>query len=130
MAQYRGNAILAKEHEESPEHEKKLLGTGPYTFVSYEPPLSTKYKRNPEYHRQPYPYFDEVERLGTSDDEKKIADFTSKQVHVTYWFAPERDRVKKARPDARSVSTRAPAPTPSTSAPTRRRSTTSACARR
>ena len=93
--------ILCKEHEESAEHEKKLLGTGPYTFVSYEPPLSTKYKRNPEYHRQPFPYFDEIERLGTSDEEKKIADFTSKQTHVTYWFAPEsRDRIKKQRPDA------------------------------
>ena len=93
--------ILCKEHEESAEHEKKLLGSGPYTFVSYEPPLSTKYKRNPEYHRQPFPYFDEIERFGTSDEEKKIADFTSKQTHVTYWFAPEsRERVRKARPDA------------------------------
>jgi ABC-type transport system substrate-binding protein len=95
------NGILCKEHEESAEHDKKLLGSGPFLFVSYEPPLSTKYKRNPEYHRQPYPYFDEIERLGTSDEEKKIADFSSSQTHVTYWFAPEsRDRVKKARPDA------------------------------
>ena len=93
--------VLCREHEESAEHERKLLGSGPYTFVSYEPPLSTKYKRNPEYHRQPFPYFDEIERLGTSDEEKKIADFSSRQTHVTYWFAPEsRDRVRKARPDA------------------------------
>jgi ABC-type transport system substrate-binding protein len=100
MAQRYFCEILCKEHEESPEHEKKLLGTGPYTFVSYEPPLSTKYKRNPEYHRQPFPYFDEIERLGTSDEEKKIADFTSKQTHVTYWFAPEsRERIKKQRQD-------------------------------
>jgi peptide/nickel transport system substrate-binding protein len=93
--------IWAKEWEESPEHEKKLMGTGPYLFVSYEPPVISKYKRNPEYHRQPYPYFEEIDFLGTSDPEKKIADFTSKQVHMTYWFPPEeRDRVKKARPDA------------------------------
>ena len=93
--------IWAKEWEESPEHEKKLMGTGPFLFVAYEPPVISKYKRNPEYHRQPYPYFDEIDFLGTSDPEKKIADFSSKQVHMTYWFPPEeRDRVKKARPDA------------------------------
>jgi ABC-type transport system substrate-binding protein len=93
--------ILNKEHQESPDAEKKLVGTGPFLFVEYQPPTLTRYKRNPEYHRQPYPYFDEVERLGTSDPEKKIADFSSKQVHMTYWFPPEeRDRVKKARPDA------------------------------
>ena len=122
--------ILCKEHEESPEHEKKLMGTGPYLFVAYEPPVISKYKRNPEYHRQPYPYFDEVEFLGTSDPEKKIADFSSKQVHMTYWFAPEsRDRIKKQRRTPRCGTTPPPAPARCTCAPTRRRSTTSACAR-
>ncbi len=101
LAQRSTYVILCKEHEESADHEKKLLGSGPYTFVSYDPPVSSAYKRNPDYHRQPFPFFDEIQRLGTSDEEKKIADFTSKQTHVTYWFAPEsRDRVKKARPDA------------------------------
>jgi len=101
LAQRSTYVILAKEHEESAEADKKLLGTGPYTFVSYDPPVSTKYKRNPEYHRQPYPFFDEVDRLGTSDEEKKIADFTSKQTHVTYWFATEsRQRIEKQRADA------------------------------
>jgi peptide/nickel transport system substrate-binding protein len=93
--------ILAREHQESPDAEKKFLGTGPYLFVEYNPPTLTRYKRNPEYHRQPYPYFDEIDRLGTSDPEKKVADFSSKQVHMTYWFPPEeRDRIKKVRPDA------------------------------
>jgi peptide/nickel transport system substrate-binding protein len=94
--------IHAKEHEESPEREKKLMGSGPFLFVEYNPPVMTRYKRNPEYHRQPYPYFEEIDFLGTSDPEKKIADFASRQVHMTYWFPPEeRDRVKKARPDAK-----------------------------
>ena len=74
------------------------MGSGPYTFVSVRPAaLSTKYKRNPEYHRQPYPFFDEIDRLGTSDEEKKIADFTSKQTHVTYWFATEYARARRER---------------------------------
>jgi peptide/nickel transport system substrate-binding protein len=93
--------VLAKEHQESPEAEKKLLGTGPFLFVEYNPPVMTRYKRNPEYHRQPYPYFEEIDFLGTSDLEKKVADFSTHQVHMTYWFsAEERERVRAARPDA------------------------------
>jgi len=100
VARYSGT-ILAKEHEDSPEHERRLMGTGPFLFVEYNPPAGSRYKRNPEYHRQPYPYFDEVEFLGTSDPEKKIVDFSSRQTHMTYWFPPEAgERVKKARPDA------------------------------
>jgi len=101
LAQYRGNVILAKEHEESAEHEKKLMGSGPFTFVDYSAPNSASYKRNPEYHRQPFPYFDEVLRIGARDDEKMIADFSAKNTHVTYWLDPEATtRLKKARPDA------------------------------
>jgi peptide/nickel transport system substrate-binding protein len=101
MAQRYASEVLAKEHQESPDAEKKLMGSGAFLFVEYNPPVMTRYKRNPEYHRQPYPYFEEIDFLGTSDPEKKIADFSARQVHMTYWFPPEeRDRVKKARPDA------------------------------
>jgi ABC-type transport system substrate-binding protein len=94
-------AILAREHHEGPDAEKKLVGTGPYTFVEYTPPTVTKYKRNPDYWNKPLGYFDEVDRLGNADKEKMISDFVSKQVHLTYWFTPkERDRIKQARPDA------------------------------
>jgi ABC-type transport system substrate-binding protein len=99
-ARYSG-MILCREHQESPDAQKKLLGSGPFLFVDYQPPVVSHYKRNPEYHRQPYPYFDEIEFLENSDIEKKIADFSSHQVQMTYYFTPEeRDRVKKARPDA------------------------------
>jgi len=99
-ARYSG-LILCKEHQESADAEKKLLGSGPFLFVDYQPPVVSHYKRNPDYHRQPYPYFDQIEFLENSDTEKKIADFAAKQVQMTYYFTPEdRDRVKKARPDA------------------------------
>lgn len=94
-------AILAREHHESGASEKTLMGSGPYTFVEYQAPLVTRYKRNPDYWNKPYPYFDSVDRLGTADQEKQIADFTSKQVHVTYWRSPEeRERQRQTRPDA------------------------------
>jgi peptide/nickel transport system substrate-binding protein len=98
---YNNMEILAKEHQESPEAEKKMIGTGPYLVIEYNPPVLMRYKRNPDYHRQPYPYFDEIDRLGTSDPTKKVAEFISHQAHMSYWFPPEeRDQIKKARPDA------------------------------
>jgi ABC-type transport system substrate-binding protein len=96
-----GVAILAREHHESGAAEKSLMGSGPYTFVEYNPPLIMRYKRNPNYATDPgKPYFEEIDRLGTSDSEKKVADIISKQVHVTYWFpAEERERIKSQRKD-------------------------------
>ena len=96
-----GGLVMSRRHQESADAEKKLVGSGPYTFVEYTPPTVTRYKRNPEYWGKPLGYFDEVERLGTVDKEKMISDFISKQVHLTYWFSPkERDRIVQARPDA------------------------------
>ena len=93
--------VLAREHEESPDAEKKLLGSGPFLFEEYQPPLVVRFKRNPDYHRQPYPYFDAIELTNATDPEKKVADFVSRQAQMSYWFpAEERDRIKQQRPDA------------------------------
>jgi len=101
MAFKNGGAIMNRRHYESADGDKKLVGTGPYTFVDYIPPTVSHYKKNPEYWGKPLGFFDEVERLGTQDKEKHISDFISKQVHLTYWFSPvERDRIKQQRPDA------------------------------
>jgi len=101
MAFKDGGAILAREHHESGASDKSLMGSGPFLFVSYEPPLITRYKRNPNYHTKPFPYFEEIDRLGTADREKTISDIIAKAVHLTYWFPPEeRERIRTARPDA------------------------------
>lgn len=93
--------ILAKEHEESPEATQKLVGSGPWLFVNTQAPVETNYRRNPNYFRKPYPYFDEVKLLGTADYAKQVADFSAKQVHVTYGQPEEnRDQIRRARPDA------------------------------
>ncbi|HLF71111.1 MAG TPA: ABC transporter substrate-binding protein [Dehalococcoidia bacterium] len=101
MTMKNAGSILSQRHQESADAEKKLVGTGPYTFVEYTPPTITRYKKNPDYWGKPLGFFDEVERLGTADKEKMLADFVAKQVHVTYWFTPqERDRIKQSRSDA------------------------------
>ena len=90
-----------------------------------------RYKRNPDYHRQPYPYFDEIDFLGTSDPVKKIADFIA-QAGPHDLLVPGGG----ARPDEEGAAGRAALAVrcrrrrTSSCAPTSRRSTTSACARR
>ena len=94
--------ILAKEHEEGSDAVNRLMGSGAYIFEERQAPvLNARFRRNPEYFNAPLPYFEEIEVLGTSDFAKKVADFSAKQVHVTYWFDEERrDEVKSNRPDA------------------------------
>jgi len=41
--------------------------TGPFMFVSWEPGVRAKFKRNPHYHKSGKPYFDEVEFLTIAD---------------------------------------------------------------
>jgi ABC-type transport system substrate-binding protein len=95
--------VLAKDHEEGSDAENKMVGTGPYLFGEYSPPTSMTYKRNPEYRDPTFPYFDQILRLGTSDITKKVADFESRQVHMTYWFGPEdAQRIQSRRPDAQT----------------------------
>jgi len=92
--------ILSKTFQEGPDANKKLMGSGPYTLDVHQSPTITKFKKNPDYHLKPYPYFDAIDRTGDADQEKKIADIIAKNVQFTYWFGEaDRDRIKKARPD-------------------------------
>jgi ABC-type transport system substrate-binding protein len=93
--------VLSREHEEGPDGAKSLMGSGPFIFVETQPPALMKFRRNPDYHRKPYPYFNEMTLLGPTDDAKQLADFAARQTHLTYWRNEiERDRIKAARPDA------------------------------
>jgi peptide/nickel transport system substrate-binding protein len=93
--------IMSQEHEEGPDASNRLMGAGPFLFDSTQPPVITRFKKNPNYFMKPYPYFDEVHLLGAADDAKELSDFSSGQTHMTYWHPEEqRDRFKEARPDA------------------------------
>src|SRR5262245_1474823 len=83
MTGYTTGFIMAKEHEESPEAEKRLMGSSPFLFVDTTPPLTTRFKKNPDFWQKPYPYFETVEVLGTVDENKQVADLLSRQTHAT-----------------------------------------------
>jgi ABC-type transport system substrate-binding protein len=93
--------VMSQAHEEGPDAEKALMGSGPWIFEETQPPVIMRFRRNPDYFQKPYPYFDEMDLLGPADDAKQLADFASGQTHMTYWRGEiERDRIKDARSDA------------------------------
>jgi len=93
--------ILKQSFQESPEANRRLMGSGPFILESHESEITSKLKRNPNYHLKPFPFFDTMERTGYADPEKKLADFIAKKVHFNYQVGEEAaERIKAARPDA------------------------------
>ncbi|MBA4179555.1 MAG: hypothetical protein C0506_03105 [Anaerolinea sp.] len=97
-----GAWISPKEHAESPEATTKMLGSGPFLHTETQAGVSLSFKKNPDYFDKPYPYFDELKMFGVTDPAKRVADFQSRQVDLTWLMLPDpRDSTKKARPDAK-----------------------------
>jgi peptide/nickel transport system substrate-binding protein len=94
--------ISPKEIAESADAATKMVGSGPFIHTEFKTGVSLHYKKNPDYYDKPYPYFDEVTALIVTDQAKRVADFSAKQVNLTWLFLPtERDQLKKDRPDAK-----------------------------
>src|SRR5262245_33781940 len=56
--------VLAKEHDETADANNRYMGAGPWIFVDATPPVSIRYRKNPDYYLKPYPYFDELQAVG------------------------------------------------------------------
>ena len=94
--------ISPKEHAESADAPTKMVGSGPYMHTGTETGVSLSFKKFADYFDKPYPYFDELKAFGVSDTSKRVADFSSKQVDLSWLFLPDpRDQIKKNRPDAK-----------------------------
>lgn len=57
------------------------IGSGPFVLERFEPGVSAKFKRNPNYHKDGKPYFDEVEHLVILDVSARTAALASGEVH-------------------------------------------------
>jgi peptide/nickel transport system substrate-binding protein len=98
--------ISPKEHAESADANAKMVGSGPFIHTGSEAGVSASFKKNPDYFDAPFPYFDDVKIYGVPDTAKRVADFTAKQVNLSWLFLPEpRDQLKKDRPDAQKEET-------------------------
>ncbi|WBL35240.1 ABC transporter substrate-binding protein [Tepidiforma flava] len=78
-----GAWICPQEWAESQEVATKMIGSGPFLHTEFKTGVSLSYKKNPDYFDKPYPYFDEVTALIVTDQAKRVADFSSKQVNLT-----------------------------------------------
>jgi len=57
------------------------IRTGPFILEKFQPGVSTKLKRNPNYHKTGLPYFDEVEMLALTDVTARTNALTTGEVH-------------------------------------------------
>jgi peptide/nickel transport system substrate-binding protein len=57
------------------------VGTGPFILEKFEPGVNAKLKRNPNYHKDGKPYFDEVEFLALRDVSARMNALISGEVH-------------------------------------------------
>jgi peptide/nickel transport system substrate-binding protein len=60
---------------------KSGVRTGPFVFQSWDPGVRAKLKRNPHYHKEGKPYFDEVEFLTVADVTARTNALTTGEVH-------------------------------------------------
>lgn len=98
-----GAYISPKEHAETDAAATKMVGSGPFIHTEYQTGVSFTWKKNPDYYDAPYPYFDEIKAFVTTDQAKRVADFSAKSADLSWLFLPDdRDQVKKQRPDAKS----------------------------
>lgn len=58
------------------------VGTGPFELESFEPGIATKFTRNPNYHKNNKPYFDEVEFLAITEPTARLNALLTGEVDV------------------------------------------------
>jgi peptide/nickel transport system substrate-binding protein len=85
-------------------YEKKLMGSGPFKFVSYDAGQSIKGERNPDYYHQGKPYLDAFEAVFAPKQATRIDAMRSDRGAIDFRglppSAPElRDGHRSARPE-------------------------------
>ena len=58
------------------------VGTGPFTLESFDPGVSSRLKRNPNYHKNNKPYFDEVEFINIIEPTARLNALLTGEVHM------------------------------------------------
>ncbi|MEZ5178415.1 MAG: ABC transporter substrate-binding protein [Acidimicrobiales bacterium] len=65
------------------------IGTGPFSFVSWQPEVSLRVKRNPDYWQQapdgkPYPYLDAIDFRPMPNSDERIADLQQGELNMMH----------------------------------------------
>lgn len=59
----------------------RWVGTGPYMLDTWEQGTRIRFVRNPDYHKDGFPYLDSVERRFIRDDSTNLANFLAGELH-------------------------------------------------
>jgi len=97
-----GAYISPREHAETDAAKTIMVGSGPFVNTQFQSGVSLSFQKFADYYDKPYPYFDKVTAQIVTDQAKRVADFSSRQVNLTWLFLPtERDQLKSQRADAK-----------------------------
>ncbi len=72
--------IMPAKDDGSADWDSKVR-TGPFVFEKWDPGVSAKLKRNPNYHKSGMPYFDEVEFLSVADNAARNNGLITGELH-------------------------------------------------
>jgi peptide/nickel transport system substrate-binding protein len=72
--------VMPAKDDGSADWESKVR-TGPFVFEKWDPGVSAKLKRNPNYHKSGMPYFDEVEFLSVADNAARQNGLITGELH-------------------------------------------------
>ncbi|MGD9892364.1 MAG: ABC transporter substrate-binding protein, partial [Dehalococcoidia bacterium] len=63
--------------------EKRVMGSGPFKFESYEPGIAISGTRNPQYFKKDVPYLDGIEYLFIPDENARLGALRTGQIQMT-----------------------------------------------
>ena len=102
------NVMMAKEFAETPEVNRRAVGTGPFIFREWQRGVALNFERNPEYWRKGQPFFDRVVMRVVPNQAARTANFRAGETNIFSGAPPTVpyeiiDELKKALPDVTEI---------------------------
>ncbi|MBI2761431.1 MAG: ABC transporter substrate-binding protein [Chloroflexi bacterium] len=102
------NVIMARELGDTPDVNRKAIGTGPFIFKEWQRGVSLRFDRNPEYWRINQPFFERVIMRVVPNTAARAANFRAGETNIWGGSPPTVpyetiDEMKKALPDVTEI---------------------------
>lgn len=75
------------------------IGSGPFVLEKFDPGINAKFKRNPNYHKDGKPYFDEIEFVRIADGSARTNALLAGEVHFASACDPKTLGLLKRNPE-------------------------------
>jgi peptide/nickel transport system substrate-binding protein len=102
------NVMMPREFAETPDVNRRAVGTGPFIFKEWQRGVSLLFDRNPEYWRTNQPFFDRVVMRVVPNAAARAANFRTGETNIWGGAPPTVpyetiDEMKKALPDVTEI---------------------------